>query len=195
MSASTTADAPPNASRGACVPSAENFLPHLIEASARPAERGGVSPNAPATPGAKPQANSTVDRNLRAVAGARGRRASNADMDDARRDSARVAGIALPPGEAPSVNPATRRGARPSGNSTPRGGLPVCVAGAASRLSRALRSATPAPPSGTGATERRGTPPAGGVTPKGEPYAFAPTAATNPSRARRGVSLAPDAHM
>ena len=166
MSVSATADAPQNATTGACAWRAARHPARTRPQNyAPPAERGGASPNAPATPGAKQQGNHTAAGNLRAAVEARGRGASGADMDAAGRVCARAAVTLLPPGEAPSVNPVARRGERPSGNSTPRGEPPACAGGAASRLSRALRSAAPAPRSVTGATGRRRTPPAGGVTP------------------------------
>ena len=194
MSVSATANAPPNASYGVCARSAGRPLPRPDAAYAPPAARGGASPNAPATRRERPQANPTADGNPRAVAGPRERGTGSEGANAAGRDSARAAET-IPRSKAVlPVNPAARRGERPSGNSTPPGEPEGFADGAGGRL-QALRSAARAPRLRTGGTGRRRTPPAGGATPDCAPSVFAPTAAANPPGERRGVSPAPATHM
>ena len=194
MSVSATANAPPNASYGVCARSAGRPLPRPGARYASPAVRSRGPPNAPATPGARPKASVMADASLRAAAGPRGRGSSCAGAEDARRVSARDAGTIPQRGAALPVNPAARRGERPSGNSTPPGEPEGFADGAGGRL-QALRSAARAPRLRTGGTGRRRTPPAGGATPDCAPSVFAPTAAANPPGERRGVSPAPATHM
>ena len=196
MSVSATANAPPNASYGVCARSAGRPLPRPDASVCAPCgekQRAQVRTR-PLREGKDRRRTLTADGNPRAAAGPRGRGSSCAGAEDARRVSARDAGTIPQRGAALPVNPAARRGERPSGNSTPPGEPEGFADGAGGRL-QALRSAARAPRLRTGGTGRRRTPPAGGATPDCAPSVFAPTAAANPPGERRGVSPAPATHM
>ena len=186
-----TTAAPPNASAAACVRGAGRRGPRPIGPCAGIAAKSGARPSAQDARRPRRLAYHTAEETQNGAACLRVTGAGGAIGRGEPLARARAAAPIHPLKAARCANRATWHGVTGSGNNMPRGGPPVCAAGAARRRPVMPRIATCAPGARPNAQEkRRRMQEAASATPGGAHGGFVQTAAHHP-RARPGVPRAP----
>ena len=182
---------PPSGSPAACVRGVERRGPRPIGPCAGIAAKSGARPSAQDARRPRRLAYHTAAETQNGAARLRVTGAGGATGHGRTLARARVAAHIHPLKAARCANRATWDGVTGSGNNMPRGGPPVCAAGAVRRRPVMPRAATGAPGARPNAQEkRRRMQEAASATPGGAHGGFVQTAAHHP-RARLGVPRAP----